>query len=187
MKDYSQYGEGTFLRNHFNGRIGFLVDVGAKGRRVSNTYGLIEQGWTGIMFEPLPKHYEDLVRDLKDYNNVHIVNAAVSDFMGKGSLYLHPIPGHSSLVKKSANSIEVDVVMLSLILKEFGCPYNFDLLSVDTEGHDDVIIGQLLQQSQYRPSVIIYEKAADVDTKLLENADYEKIYETIGNYIYRYK
>lgn len=188
MTDYSQYGEGTFLEWYFTEvppKYKLLVDVGAKGRALSNTYQLIEEeGWGGIMIEPLPGHFEDLVKDLGGSQWVHLVNAAVSAVTGKANFYLHELRGHSSLVRKSDNWIEVDLVTLPNVLKIYNYPHDFDLLSVDAEGHDNVIISHLLTESGYRPSVIVFEKSACVNLGLLEYSGYRKVHETEANSIY---
>jgi len=190
VKDYSQYGEGAFLRKYFsNGGQpysgGVLVDVGAKGRSLSNTYALIEGGgWEALLFEPLPEHYLNIRNDFHGLPGVHTVNAAVSSFTGKADFYIHDTKGHSSLGRKTDNCIQVRVVMLPDMLDEYGFPLDFDLLSVDTEGHDNVIISHLLTESRYRPKVIVFEKSACVDMNLLKRLKYKKIYETGANGIY---
>jgi FkbM family methyltransferase len=185
MNDCSQYGETTFLKEYFSKKVPVhktLVDIGAKGIKLSNTYGLLQEGWSGVLVEPLPEHYKQLEQDFK-HLDVILENVAVSDFDGEALFYIHKIPGHSSLVRSSDQSIIVRVATLETLLSTHNIPYNFGLISIDTEGNDGNIIRYMLEETLYTPSVLVYEKGPSVDIQLLEK-HYRQIHETKGNSIY---
>lgn len=185
MIDHSQYNEATFLANYFAEhapKYKVLVDIGAKGIKLSNTYDLLLRGWKGLLVEPLLEHYQELQRDFGRLD-VILENVAISDFDGKAKFYVHEIPGHSSLVRQSNCPIIVDTVTVETLLSAHDIPDDFDLISIDTEGSDGNIIRFMLEKTPYRPSVLIYEKGRDVDVKLIEEF-YRCIHDTKGNSIY---
>lgn len=54
-QDTSQYGEGRWIAEHFAGRVGRFLDVGAfDGKTFSNTWRLAQEGWFGVCVEPSP-------------------------------------------------------------------------------------------------------------------------------------
>jgi hypothetical protein len=53
---YSQHGEDLFVLDHFQGKPGVYLDVGASHPfRISNTYLLYQHGWRGVTVEPIPR------------------------------------------------------------------------------------------------------------------------------------
>jgi FkbM family methyltransferase len=74
----SQYGEHEFIEQHFAGRFGRFLDVGAyDGVVFSNTRGLVEAGWGGVCVEPNPLIHECLYRNTRDFPNVLIFPVAI--------------------------------------------------------------------------------------------------------------
>jgi len=50
---YSQNNEEEVIRNYFAGRTGRLLDIGANdGVTFSNSFALLQAGWTGMLIEP---------------------------------------------------------------------------------------------------------------------------------------
>jgi len=58
---HSQNNEAEAVVNYFNGRIGHLLDLGANdGKYCSNSYDLIQSGWSADLFEPLIGCYDKI-------------------------------------------------------------------------------------------------------------------------------
>lgn len=164
--DHSQFGEGIFLRGYFGQippKYGLLVDVGAFGIEMSNTYDLILNGnWGGLLIEPMPIEvfWNPLKEAMRDRKNIKLLNVAISDTRGTARAYIHKTAGHNSLVfeRESEEKKEISTRTLPDILAEEGLPIDFDLLSVDTEGLDYRIIRNLFNESGFRPRVIVVER-----------------------------
>jgi FkbM family methyltransferase len=164
--EHSQFGEGAFLIKYFDEippRYRLLVDVGAFGVELSNTYDLIACcGWGGLLIEPMPIEvfWDPLKEAMKERKDIKILNVAISDSRGVASGYIHEIPGHNSLIFEQESHERKEIVTRTLpdVLKEERIPNDFDLLSVDTEGLDYLIIRNLLEESDYRPRVIVVER-----------------------------
>jgi len=177
--DHSQFGEGNFLRRYFEEvrpKYRLLVDVGAFGIELSNTYDLIVSGnWGGLLIEPMPVEvfWDPLREAVKERKNIKILNIAVSDLREVATTYIHKTPGHNSLVfeQESEEKGEIMTRTLSDVLEEEGIPIDLDLLSVDTEGLDYRIIKNLFEKSNYRPKVIVVER----EGPLLEHHRFEVV------------
>lgn len=190
LRDVSQYGEYTFLKNHFEKnppKYKCLVDVGAKSMSLSNSYNfLCNCAWRGLLVEPNAINYDELMKIYERTPNVIVVRGAASNYTGIGKLYLHAVKGHHSLTRKSDRFCEVNVYKLAELLEMNVIPKDFDFLTVDAEGEDANIIECLLSESEYRPRVLLYEKAhgSKILEKLLKKFGYVQIHETRGNVIY---
>jgi len=191
--DVSQFGEYTFLKEHFRKyppKYKCLVDVGAKNISLSNSYNfLVDYDWKGLLVEPNGRNFEALSKVYLVTPNVILVKAAISDYDGHGKFYIHQVEGHHSLVNKSDRYVMSDVFRLPTVLKRQFIPLNFDYLTIDAEGVDHTIVKDMLDNSDYRPTVIVHEKnnGKGFEDKLLEKHKYKIIYETEGNFIYRRK
>lgn len=63
MKDFSQNGEGKIIADYFGGFVGTLLDIGANdGMTLSNSRGLIEAGWSGVLVEPAAIAFSKLTK-----------------------------------------------------------------------------------------------------------------------------
>lgn len=162
----SQHGEYEIIVELFK-EIGmtnkYLVDVGALGKFLSNTWDLLSQGgWKGLLIDA-DLSRRDIIRHEFEGMDVEVVGVGVSDFVGEMDFYLHNIIGHNSFVKgwyastETGASIKVMVRPLADILTEKSVPFDFDFLSIDTEGMDERIIKKLFSSSEYRPRVIVTE------------------------------
>lgn len=146
---------------------GFVVDVGAEFGvgYGSMSAALIENGWCGLMVEPLPEVFIKLNKAYRDNPNVQCVNVACSDEDGKGLLF--PFGSVSTLNREWADAcakywehikyrtpITVDKYRLSTLLKQYECPV-VDFLQIDTEGHDlQVLCGM---DWAHKPSLVCIE------------------------------
>lgn len=162
--DTSQGGEGTFLCDFFKGlpsQERILVDVGAYGREISNTWNLMTEGWKGLLIEANPNLIPVIQKgfDGLDYT---LLNIAVGTVNTVEKLHIHGRIGSSSLLPdwepsgKTGQMIDVPVRVFVEVLRENAIPKEFSLLCVDTEGMDKEIIGALLK-TEFKPRVIVTE------------------------------
>lgn len=165
IKDYSQHGEQKILLEWFqkNGHTNkFLVDVGAFGKEISNTFGLLKFGWEGLLIEASNIRFRILVEEAHGLN-VRVVNCAAGNSVGRLPLYIHTVAGHDSFLKDwghsdlTGSAPLVPMYPLSEILRDWSVPDNFDLLSIDTEGMDMMIMKKFFEDRLYRARVIVTE------------------------------
>jgi FkbM family methyltransferase len=160
-----------FLYEFFFGqtREGTFVDVGAyDGWGYSNTSCLGDAGWTGLCVEPVPA-FADRCRGRHAANQrVTVVTAAAGAAHGETVI---TVAGPSSSLhadvtaefrklgwdrQEVAAVTPVSVVPLDQLLEEHGIAPEFDVLSVDVEGHEcDVFAGFDLRR--WRPRLMIVE------------------------------
>lgn len=153
-----------------------LVQIGANdGVRCDPLNNFISnKDLKGILIEPLPDMFAKLQNKYKNNKNIFLINAAVSDnkkdiilyrvmdgaypedhwahgiaSMDRNNVLSHRIP------EKLIESIAVQSITISSALERFSFN-NFDLLQVDTEGHDDIIVKSTIN-SGFKPALIHYE------------------------------
>jgi len=202
MTDHSQYDVySRVLKPYFeehspvNHR---LVDVGAYGQWLSNTYGFIaDHGWHGLMVEPHEETFAILSRDYTPFaSRVDLAQCAVSDYAGMGTLHIHNQPGQHSLREDWYPPTATDktqscqVFLLADLLDAYEVPLNFDLLAVDTEGEDDRVLLPMLRDSDYRPQVVVFEHIYQDEPRLdvlrgeLKTESYVEHYSDFANSIH---
>src|SRR5260221_8861590 len=128
---WSQRGEDGVLEKIFeilNVKHGWCVDVGAYGRLLSNTYMLMEKGWSGVLIEA---NKERLLRLKKYHQKAHRDAHCICDF-----------------VEPSGNK------SLDNLLKNYPLPKDFEFLSIDIDGNDYYVWKSL---TNYSPLVVIIE------------------------------
>jgi FkbM family methyltransferase len=140
---------------------GFFVDVGANDPLIdSQTFHLEQLGWRGLLIEPLPSYCEQL----RAHRASQVIQCACSSPENHGkALPIHVAGVHSSLEPdliavgaRSEAVIEVPVRTLDSILTEYGVEPEFDLLSIDVEGHEmEVFKG--LDLRAWRPRLVLLE------------------------------
>lgn len=148
------------------------MEVGAfDGFHWSNTYPLINLGWSGLMFEPAAEFYQ-MCRNRYDSNlAIEMEQCAIADFCGTTKLFAggsmttiaeELIEGWNKVDWIAQQGIRLDnftmcdVHTLDCRLAEHAFPHEFDLLSIDAEGVDDKVL-RGLDLNVWRPSMIIVE------------------------------
>jgi FkbM family methyltransferase len=190
MRDYSQHGEYTFLKDYFKQSPCMnktLVDVGAKNASGSNSYNLImEDGWKGLLIEPDKCNFKDL-QDVYNGTDVIIENTAIADFNGRALFYIAEKAGHHSLLRKTDKCVPVECRLLGSVLDNHSIPRDFGLLTIDAEGMDLRILTNVLTTTTYRPSVVIAEKyfSKDIFSDVFNTNGYTFLHQTKGNVIYK--
>ena len=130
----------------------------------------------GVIFEPQVFAYEKLVHNYKEYSNVKISNAGVSDAdcirdfyftkdypsqvcsLEYDHLIKHKIPPNH-ISNRKVQLLTIDSIMVKF---EIG---KLDFLQIDAEGHDFSIIKSINFKSN-RPSIIRFEAAHITKKKL---------------------
>ena len=167
LPDHSQHGEFRMLLRHLvrDGSVhGIIVDVGAHGRRLSNSYDLLAGfGWHGLLIEANPALLPG-IRDEFAGTDFELVGCAVGVEIGRMPFHLGPNPAvsslnasHAALFGETKGTIEVDVRRLSDILDASRIPHDFDVLSLDIESLDVPVFNDLIATSSYRPRRVLIE------------------------------
>lgn len=169
----------------------FFIQIGANdGIRADPLRPLIEKyRFRGVMIEPLPDMYENLMANYEGYPGLVFVNAAISECSGDFPLYRFKreanvedwFHGLATIYEKklqfqakrwNLNPEEVieKVVVPSMTFKQLLLKHHiekYNLLQVDTEGYDYKILQMALAEDS-RPEIIHFENAIlSVNEKLL--------------------
>ncbi len=165
-------GLAIILETYFGStNVGTLVEIGANdGKTVSNTLGLLDYGWCGILVEAIPELAEKARNNFIHLPNVHVVNIAIAG-PGESEISMH-LAGLLSTARTDlfdeykelswakhliGNQIlTVPAITLDELLGKFNIARNFELLVIDVEGYE----GQVLQGfnlNHFRPRMIIVE------------------------------
>jgi FkbM family methyltransferase len=77
---YSQNNEEQIILEQFGNTVGRFYDIGAwNGVKFSNTYALLERGWSGVLVEPEPASFLALQSNLKTFGDkARLVNTAIT-------------------------------------------------------------------------------------------------------------
>jgi FkbM family methyltransferase len=146
----------------FNGiKNGVFVDVGANDPFIeSQSYHLEQLGWNGLLIEPLP----NMCALLREHRTSTVVPYACSSKENhKKILPLISFGVCSTLESKliHTNKVKQDVIhietrTLDSILEENNIEVNFDLLSIDVEGHEiELFKGFDIQR--WKPKLVLLE------------------------------
>ena len=195
--DHSQHGERKIIFDYFSSRPAkykFVVDIGAYGADMSNSFDLLSQGWQGFLFEANSKRIPIIEREFAGLN-FKLQNIGISDRIMKKRFYKHSVPGHYSLDPdwaldtKMQTSKMIDTTPLADALIRLKLPLDFDFLSIDTENLDFSIMTAFLTTSKYRPSLICTESSSYPDAVgFFKSFGYSKLAFTgaigFGNFIF---
>lgn len=161
----------------------YVVDVGAAdGIDNSNSYELLNRrnAWRGLLVEPHPGYFMDLLKLYTDSAKVKLSNYAIADTTSRRRLGLDD--QCSSLVYPKPISIEVQCVTLTELFGLYNIPEKFDFLSVDCEGVDMEVLHSL-DWKRYRPKAVCVEHAMSrtVLNEFMDAKDYKYFDKTMGN------
>ena len=151
MKNYSQNDEQDVILNYFKGRVGRFLDVGAyDGVTFSNTMGLIQSGWGGVMVEPSPFNLVKLIESVRPYsfsNDIQIIAAACAPSQGLVDLSIDEtehrgwavsiVPTYEGIQRKIPVTFKVPTIRPEELF-DGGNRYQF--INIDAEGMDMEII-----------------------------------------------
>jgi FkbM family methyltransferase len=184
---------------------GWFVEIGAyDGFEWSNTIGLVEKSWLGVLVEPNPILFQKLQQNYQNIPGFWLVPFAAGP-EGKVSLYLSYSISTTSeeqaeLYRKfgwysgGEQKIDVPSIPLDIILEKTNTPIGFEVLVVDTEGTElDVL--HTFDIAKWQPKMCIIEahelhenpgwnRHAEAINKYFADAGYERIYCDDINNIY---
>lgn len=136
-----------------------------------------QKKWKGVLIEPVPYLFDQLVKNYSFNPNLHFENVAISDKKGKqiiyslrkdaeGDSWIHGLASFDKAhvlrfypeAKKNDSLVEeteVELQHINEMLRKYSS-IQFDLLCMDTEGHDEVIL-RSIDYSIFRPNYVIFE------------------------------
>ena len=159
VESKSQNGQDLFalLSNNFK-RNGIFIEFGAyDGVIFSNTHLLEKQfGWTGILIDPIPNHYESM----KQNRNCKLIHGAITA-KHQESVLIEELPASdlSRFVNKRKilkKVHEVKALTLQEVIDQNLTSNEIDFLSIDIEG-EDIEILKSLDLSRYKIKAICVE------------------------------
>lgn len=151
---------------------GFFVEIGAyDGLFVSNTWGLAQKGWNGILVEPLPRLASTCRRNYKDFPGIEVIQLAIAS--KNGELMLH-VAGTLTTANTevfaeysqvdwakdqlSGEYVKVPTVTLDNLLLSRSVQPGFELLVVDVEGFETEVFAGF-DLDKWKPKMLIVELA----------------------------
>ena len=165
---------------------GVFVEVGAyDGVFVSNTWGLAERGWTGLMVEPVPTNAEACRRNHAGHPRVRVVETAVGaeddatvTLQLAGTLTTANTDAFEEYKSiewakgsLSEETVEVPSTTLDTLLATTGTEPGFDVLVVDVEGYEATVFSRF-DLPRWRPKMLIVELIdTHPDLSLLATSD----------------
>lgn len=168
----SQYGESSIILQHFDGRPGRFLDVGAgDGLTFSNTEPLLRLGWTGVMVEPAPSQLRWLYENHGENPAVTIVPCAVGegsrtqgvnfwDGGHNGKEFSTANAGHRDLMAAHSQGDikfrQTRVVQLSWWDLIGITPGPFDFVNIDVEGNNFELLASM-PFHMIRPEMVCIE------------------------------
>lgn len=140
--NYSQNDEQAVILDYFGERRGRFLDVGAWGfRQYSNTRRLAELGWGGVLVEPNPEAFAELLANCPadKFPNVRAVCAAVMPEPGLvdfaiGWAVSTAVRVHRERWSKAVSYRDITVCGVTPWTLLEHCPPPYDLFSLDVEG-----------------------------------------------------
>jgi len=162
-----QHGEDRILKLVFKGQdSGVVVDVGAAdGYSNSNSAGLLQRGWSGILVEPELDQYRQLTTRYKGQERVTCVHCAVGLSEGMKTLWAGgQVSTFDPGVKQAAEDVhhtaytkqQVEMRTLTRVLVQVDAPSNIDFLSIDVEGMN-YEAWRSLDKARFSPKLVCIE------------------------------
>lgn len=165
---YSQNGEDIIVSSYFpKNYSGFYVDVGAHHPyRISNTYLLYKNGWSGMNIDANPDAINLFIKARPKDKNLLL---GVGKSEGQLTYHRFKDPAVNTFSEEHANKWKskewntylgtdnVQVMPLSKVLeKHLSKNKKIDVLSIDVEGWDLEVL-ESNDWEQYRPQIVIVE------------------------------
>lgn len=141
---FSQFGEDAFLHHLLTGKQGTYVDVGS-GHPIqgSNTYALYEQGWSGILIDPLAANVE-LAKQERPRDT--IIQSCCGAEIGETKLFTFSTSVYSTTQESRIEVLgEPETVLTSpvITLASLGLaasPEDNVFLTIDVEGDEHAVL-----------------------------------------------
>lgn len=164
----SQYGEDQHVLRYFEGRIGSFLDIGAfDGSTYSNTAGLVELGWNGVLVEPSPPAFCWLMKRYMDNPRLQLVNAAVVPSAQAGEIVHFHVNTPNAFEADAMSSFkaehirkfkdhpfrEIRIAGISWGQLLEGVGHRHDFVNIDVEG----LNWELLEEMPFDPQMVCIE------------------------------
>lgn len=158
----------------------FFVQIGANdGVIYDPIHSFVKRlGWKGILVEPVKCYYDQLKQNYSGNSGLLYENAAIADkaetrdfyrikegldFLpswcnGLGTLHLDVLLTHKWAIPNIEDYLikeQVHCITFESLMEKYNIA-KFDLLVIDTEGHDYQILRQI-DFTRFRPRVLLYE------------------------------
>lgn len=171
-----------------------IIDIGANEGQSTITFHLAFPEATIYAFEPLPESFNKLETNFTNFNNVHVINAALGDKIGDIIFEQNEYSASSSALKMTdkhindfpfttnSKSIKVNVETLDNI---FSYKYDIEnvLMKIDVQGYEKyVIMGG--QETLSRVKILIVETS--FDTLYSGQALFDEIYKMLSDLSFSY-
>ncbi|MBU8911326.1 MAG: FkbM family methyltransferase [Desulfobacterales bacterium] len=193
MKNYSQNDEQKYILEHFKDVKGKFLDIGAyDGKLFSNSFCLVESGWSGVDVEASPVNFVNLMRNVRSHD-VELVCAAVTVDGGMIEFYDSQGDAISSsntdhVDKWSTKAGGVDWQIISIpsitvaaLLQQFG--KDFNMIDIDVEGSSFQLFVRFPWEELRHCSCVIIEHDGN-QQKIIERLaplKYKVVYENAEN------
>jgi len=154
----------------------YIIQVGSHIGNTSNDllFNNIDPAFKYILIEPVPHLFVKLQENYKSYDNIVLLNIAISNYDGFLELYVPSeendftklVPWVSQLASVNKNHIQtfvpscivdkmtVECITLNTLIKKYNLK-NIEYLYIDAEGHDYDILMDL--NLSFRPKNILFE------------------------------
>ena len=161
----SQYGEHTAILEHFKGKVGRFLDVGAfDGCTFSNTRYLAELGWSGVCVEPSPIAFRWLMQNYHGNAHVALVNAAIGESPSLSKFWVNTTDTYSADAMSTFEAShrakfqshpfrEMWAAIITWDLLLAGHPGPFDFVNIDVEGMNERVLAAM----PLRPQMVCVE------------------------------
>lgn len=172
---------------------GRFLDIGAwHPKNLSNTRALFERGWSGVMIEPSPEPFLNLIREYGLNQQIQLVCGAVG--VEHSITKFHA--SSDALTTSSEENYErwksvggfygsfyVPVITIPDLIERFGD--DFDFVSVDAEGNS-VDLFKALLATEMRPKCICveYDSRADECMEAAVGRGYRMTYSSGENMVF---
>jgi FkbM family methyltransferase len=138
---FSQNQEEKYILEYFKNKAGRFLDVGAyDGKALSNTYALVQRGWTGVMVEGSPSVYELLCENVPS-NDITKLNMIVSTDNDADVVFYDNLQATATMNLENVRKWEKETPFTTIqrrtthyekMLETTGT--EFDFVSIDVEG-----------------------------------------------------
>ena len=204
--EFSSLNSGDFIKLLINKKkINYIIQIGANdGKSDDFLRSSINIDTNLLLVEPIKSAFVELEKNYSGYQNVKFINKAIDVATGKKNIF-SVNPKYYDFYKKKyvskdvswltvlasfhkkhleyhgiksnhIQSTEIDCINFKELIDQYDY-HKLDLLVVDTEGYDDVLITNFIQNLEIRPIIIlewihIKKNKAEELIELLKNNNY---------------
>lgn len=192
---YSQGDEERYILRAVGATPGRFLDIGAyDGKTFSNTFALVERGWSGVMVEPGLEAFLALLRNHGDNNNLVLLHATVGLEVGFSQFWNTPDAvsttqrGWYEMWKERGGPFGppfwVPVVTVAQVLMQFSGPVDF--LNIDTEGTSaDLFLHFPLATVHPRAICVEHDQRVQECTAYAAKWGYDLLHQTPQNLVFQ--